>query len=109
MDTRFTRRTGLALCSTLLSMLLCATAPAQAADGKAVYEKTCALCHAAAVAGAPKFGDKAAWAPRAATGKAALLSSVIKGKGAMPPKAGAPQLSEADIAAAIDFMLTAAK
>ena len=43
----------------------------------------------AGVANAPKLGDKAAWAPRAATGKDALLASVIKGKGAMPPKAGA--------------------
>jgi cytochrome c5 len=106
MDPRFARRAGLALCTALLFL---ATVPALAADGKAVYEKTCALCHAAAVAGAPKFGDKAAWAPRAATGKPALLSAVIKGKGAMPPKAGAPSLSEADIAAAIDFMLAAAK
>jgi len=89
--------------------LLGAALPATAADGKAVYDKTCTVCHASGVANAPKFGDKAAWAPRVATGKDALLSSVVKGKGAMPPRAGAADLSEADIKAAIDYMVTAAK
>jgi cytochrome c5 len=87
----------------------CLAAPAMAADGKAVYDKTCTVCHASGVANAPKFGDKSAWAPRVATGKDALLGSVIKGKGAMPPKAGAADLSEADIKAAIDYMVAAAK
>jgi cytochrome c5 len=80
-----------------------------AADGKAVYDKTCVACHATGVANAPKFGDKAAWAPRAATGKAALLASVKAGKGAMPPMAGNAALKDDEIAAAIDFMLAAAK
>ena len=60
-------------------------------------------------ANAPKLGDKAAWAPRAATGKDALLASVIKGKGAMPPKAGAADLKNDDIKAAIDYMLASVK
>lgn len=85
------------------------TAPALAADGKAVYDKTCSVCHATGVANAPRFGDKAAWAPRAATGPAALLAAVVKGKGAMPPRAGAANLGDNDIQAAIDFMLAAAK
>jgi cytochrome c5 len=106
MDNRFAGHARIALCS---AWLACSTLPALGADGKAVYEKSCALCHANAVAGAPRFGDAAAWAPRAATGRATLLSSVVKGKGAMPPKAGAANLSEADIAAAIDFMLATAK
>jgi cytochrome c5 len=80
-----------------------------AADGKAVYEKTCVACHATGVANAPKLGDKAAWAPRAALGKPALLAAVKNGKGAMPPKAGNADLKDEDIAAAIDFMLAAAK
>lgn len=86
-----------------------ASLSAHAADGKAVYEKTCSVCHAAGVANAPKYGDKAAWAPRAATGKDALLGSVLKGKGAMPPKAGNGELKDDEIKAAIDFMLAAAK
>jgi len=82
---------------------------AMAADGKAVYEQTCVACHGTGVANAPKFGDKAAWAPRAATGKAALMASVKNGKGAMPPKAGNAALTDADISAGIDYMLAAAK
>lgn len=85
------------------------TTPAMAADGKAVYDKTCVACHASGVANAPKFGDKAAWAPRIATGKEALVASVIKGKGAMPPKAGAADLKDDDIKAAVDYMVGAAK
>lgn len=92
-----------------MAALLALAGAAQAADGKAVYDKTCVACHASGVANAPKFGDKAAWAPRIATGKEALLASVIKGKGAMPPKAGATDLSEADIQAAIEHMVSAAK
>ena len=83
--------------------------PAFAQDGKAVYDKTCVACHASGVANAPKLGDKAAWAPRIGTGAAALVSSVVNGKGAMPPKAGMPSLSEADIKAAVDYMVSASK
>ena len=92
-----------------LAALCIAALPAAAADGKAVYDKTCTVCHAAGVANAPKLGDKAAWAPRAATGKDALLASVVKGKGAMPPKAGNPSLTDAEIKAAVDFMVSQVK
>lgn len=80
-----------------------------AADGKAVYEKTCVACHATGVANAPKFGDKAAWAPRAGGGKAALVASVKTGKGAMPPKAGNAALTDDEIGAAVDYMLASVK
>ncbi len=80
-----------------------------AADGKAVYDKTCVACHATGVANAPKFGDKAAWAPRVATGKDALVKSVLGGKGAMPPKGGASDLAEDDVKAAVDYLLSAVK
>ena len=82
---------------------------AQASDGRAVYDKTCVTCHASGVANAPKFGDKAAWAPRIATGRDALVASVTKGKGAMPPKAGAADLKDDDIQAAVDYLIGAAK
>lgn len=82
---------------------------ALAADGKAVYDKTCVACHASGVANAPKLGDKAAWAPRIAAGRDALVASVVKGKGAMPPKAGAANLSDDDIKAAVDYMVGASK
>ena len=83
--------------------------PAAAADGKAVYDKTCFACHAQSVAGSPRLGDKAAWAPRLQTGTDAMVQSVIKGKGAMPPKAGNPSLSDAEIRAAVVFMVSQSK
>ena len=85
-----------------------ALGPAWAADGKVVYEQACSLCHATGVANAPRLGDKAAWAPRLATGKKALLSSALKGKGVMPAKGGALGLRESDVKAAVEFMLAAA-
>jgi len=90
-----------------------AAAPAAKAGGadagKATYDKVCQVCHAQGVAGAPKFGDKAAWAPRIAQGKDALHASALKGKGAMPPKGGNTALSDADVMAAVDYMAGAAK
>ena len=85
-----------------------AAAPA-AGDGKAVYDKTCAACHATGVAGAPKTGDKAAWAPRLKQGMDALYAASLKGKGAMPPKGGAVQLSDAEIKSAVDYLAAQAK
>ena len=77
-----------------------------AADGKTVYSQTCAACHSTGLGGAPKLGDKPGWAPRLAGGKASLAASVIKGKGAMPPKAGNPSLSDGEITAAVEYMLS---
>jgi len=86
-----------------------AAAPAQKADGKAVYDKVCFACHQVSVANSPKLGDKAAWAPRIQTGVDSLMQSVIKGKGAMPPKAGNPALTDAEIRAAVEFMVSQSK
>jgi cytochrome c5 len=88
-----------------------AAAPASggAADGKKVFDTTCTACHTAGVAGAPKLGDKAAWAPRIKQGMDALMQSALKGKGAMPPKGGNASLSDADLRAAIEFMVSQAK
>lgn len=76
--------------------------------GEALYKQACVACHAAGVAGAPKFGDKAAWAPRILTGLDAMTISVIKGKGAMPPRGGSAG-SDADIHSAVAYMVNAAK
>jgi cytochrome c5 len=70
-------------------------------DGAAVYAAVCMACHSTGVAGAPKAGDKAAWAPRIATGTAAMIKSVAGGKGAMPPKGGGADLTDAEIKAAV--------
>ncbi|WP_068174708.1 c-type cytochrome [Hydrogenophaga taeniospiralis] len=90
-----------------------AAAPAAATTvaagaGEALYKQTCAVCHAAGVAGAPKFGDKAAWAARLTLGMDGLTASAIKGKNAMPPKGGSTA-SEADIKAAVEYMVAAVK
>ncbi len=86
-----------------------AAAPA-AADGagEALYKQVCMTCHASGVAGAPKFGDKAAWAPRIAQGIPALVQSALKGKNAMPPKGGS-SAPDADIKSAVEYMANAAK
>jgi cytochrome c5 len=75
----------------------------------ALYTQACAVCHAAGVAGAPKFGDKAAWAARLAAGVDGLTASAIKGKGAMPAKGGAATASDADIKAAVAYMVASVK
>jgi len=84
-------------------------AAAAPASGKSVYDGACVACHAAGVAGAPKTGDKTAWAPRIKQGMDALYASSLKGKGAMPPKGGNAQLSDADVKAAVDYLVGLAK
>lgn len=84
-------------------------APAAAGDGKTVYDQTCTACHAAGVAGAPKLGDKGAWAPRIATGMDALVKSVIVGKNAMPPKGGNAALTDVQVKAAVAYMVDQSK
>lgn len=78
-------------------------------DGKTAYDTACMACHAAGVAGAPKVGDKLAWAPRLKTGNAALYTSALKGKGAMPAKGGNAALSDDSVKAAVDYMLAQSK
>ena len=89
-----------------------AAAPAQqvaaAGNGEALYKQACLACHAAGVAGAPRVGDKAAWAPRIAQGMPTLVESAIKGKGAMPPKGGS-SAPDTEIAAAVQYMVNASK
>lgn len=78
-------------------------------SGEAVYASVCKACHEAGVAGAPKTGDKAAWAPRLATGMAALLKSATNGKNAMPARGGAPDLSDDELKAAVTYLTGKAK
>ncbi len=78
------------------------------ADGAALYKTACFACHDAGVAGAPKFGDKALWAPRIAKGVDAMVQTVLTGKGAMPPKGGT-QMTDAQIREVVEYMTAAAK
>jgi cytochrome c5 len=93
---------------------LIATANAAGEDkGKAVYDASCAACHGAGIAGAPKFGEKAAWKDRIVQGDAKLYEHALKGfqgkLGFMPPKGGNTALPDADVKAAVDYMVSKAK
>jgi cytochrome c5 len=84
-------------------------APVVVADaGKKLYESACMACHAAGIAGAPKFGDKAAWAARSTVGVDALVASVIKGKGIMAARGGS-QATDTELKQTVQYMLAAAK
>jgi cytochrome c5 len=89
-----------------------APAAASADAGKKLFESTCPACHGSGVAGAPKFGDKAAWAPRLKQGSATLYEHALKGfqgkSGMMPPKGGS-SASDDEVKAAVDYMAAAAK
>ena len=80
--------------------------------GKQLYSSTCIACHGAGVAGAPKVGDEAAWAPRIAQGIAVLDAHAIQGfqgkAGMMPPKGGSTA-SDADVKAAVAYMVAQSK
>ncbi|MDO9166202.1 MAG: c-type cytochrome [Rhodoferax sp.] len=89
-----------------------AAAPAPVAEntvGKSVFGKTCALCHAAGVAGAPKPGDKADWGPRIAQGMDLLHKHALEGytgaKGQMPARGGSTTLTDDEVKAAVAFMV----
>lgn len=75
-------------------------------SGEKVYNTTCSACHLGGVANSPKFGDKAAWAPRIAKGKDTLYEHALKGFNAMPPKGGNAALKDEDVKAAVDFMVS---
>ena len=78
-----------------------ANAPRTFRTGEEIVKTACAVCHASGVAGAPKTGDNAEWGKRGKAGLDALVQSAIKGKGAMPPRGGLPDLLDLELARAI--------
>lgn len=88
-------------------------APVPVLSGEQVYSTTCIACHAAGVAGAPKFGDRGAWSPRLGQGLAVLHKHALEGfqgkSGVMPPKGGRVDLADKSITNAVDYMVNAAK
>ena len=91
-----------------------AAAPVAAAEdlpGETVYNQACVACHGAGIAGAPKFGDKAAWAPRIAQGMDTLHTHALQGfqgkNGLMPPKGGRTDLSDQSVMNAVDYIVAA--
>jgi len=76
-----------------------------ATGGEKVYQQACQVCHATGVSGAPMTADAAVWTDRIAQGRDKLVTSAIDGIGVMPPKGGQSQLSDEDVAAAVDYMI----
>jgi len=91
------------------ALMLSSTAAMAERSGEELYKTKCSVCHATGVAGAPKFGDAAAWAPRAEKGIDALLATSLTGINAMPPKGTCMDCSDDEMKAAIQYMLDAAK
>lgn len=96
-----------------ISLIATANAAGNDNKGKTVFDGTCVACHGSGVAGAPKVGDKAAWKDRIAKGKSTLYQHALKGfqgkSGYMPPKGGNAGLADADVEAAVDYMVSKAK
>lgn len=90
----------------LAGAVMAAGAAVAGDNGQAVYDANCAMCHKMMK---PKTGDKAAWAPLIAQGVDVLTATTIKGKGMMPPKGGKPNLSDADVKAAVQYMVDKSK
>lgn len=91
-----------------------ASAPASATvgpakSGKEIWEGTCQACHAAGLLGAPKIGDKSAWAPRIAKGMDMLKNHALHGFNQMPAKGGNTALSDEDVVKALEYMVGQSK
>lgn len=91
----------------VLSMCLAATAWSAEAPPK--YQSACFACHSTGAAGAPKTGDAEAWEPRLAKGMDALLESIEKGMGGMPPGALCNDCTDEEYKALIEYMAAPAK
>ena len=99
--------------SALAPVQAAAAEPAKELGGEEVFNMACMACHGAGVAGAPKYGDKAAWAPRIAKGMDTLHKHSLEGfqgnTGFMPPKGGRADLSDKSIINAVDYMIAGSK
>ena len=92
---------------TLMGIAFGAAGIASAAThGEKVYGKTCTVCHTDGLSGAPRLGNSAEWAPRIPAGKDALVESVRRGKGLMPPRGGNERFSDDDLRAAVEYILS---
>ena len=82
---------------------------APAKSGEQVYQSVCGACHGAGLLNSPKLGDKTAWKPRIAQGNPALYEHALKGIRTMPAKGGNPSLADAEVKAAVDYMVGKSK
>lgn len=79
--------------------------PTDMVKGEQIYKQACMACHAVGVAGAPKSGDKTAWAPAMSRGMDSMVANAIKGKGVMPARGGLATASDKDISDAVHYMV----
>jgi cytochrome c5 len=86
-----------------------AVVAAKAKSGEEVFNGACVACHGAGIAGAPKMGDKALWAPRIAQGINTLYEHALKGFKGMPAKGGQVALSDEEVKAAVDYQVAKSK
>ena len=104
---------SVALCALFVCSMTTANASAADAPGKAVYDINCSTCHKDGVMNAPKLGDKTAWAPRIKQGIAVLTKKSItgfKGKvGMMMAKGGHPNLTDAQVKSAVEYIVLQSK
>lgn len=89
--------------ATALTIGITGSRAANAADGKAIYDESCGMCHNNM---SPKLGDKKTWAPRIAKGEDALVESAIKGKGMMSPRGGNTALTDDEIRSAVKYIIS---
>lgn len=80
-----------------------------ARSGESVYNAACMACHTSGAAGAPKLGDKAAWSPRIGQGAGTLVQHALQGYKGMPPKGGCTNCADAEIKAAVEYLLAKSK
>lgn len=93
--------------TSLLTIVLMSTVNITHANtGKKTYDQVCSMCHASGASGSPEFGDKFAWKSRIAKGKKALYSSAIRGFGGMPSRGGKSSLTDDEVKAAVDYIIS---
>ncbi|MGH8130242.1 MAG: c-type cytochrome [Steroidobacteraceae bacterium] len=104
------KETPAVVAGTPATLTVGAAGASQPTDGKSVYESACVACHGTGLAGAPRFGDKAAWAPRISQGAATLEQHAIAGfqgaMGVMPAKGGRLDLPDDAVSAAVEYMVS---
>lgn len=96
-------------CAVQLASNSAGSGSAAGRSGESIYKASCFGCHGTGAAGAPKFGDAAAWEPRLTNGRDALTQSAIKGKGAMPPRGFCADCSDDEIRATVEYILDNSK
>ena len=108
--------------STIITAVLLSAASSMAcADGAAIYQESCAVCHSGGVAKAPKLGDKKAWAPLIAKGRNSLIGYALNGPGhvtrdnesiplgRMPAKGGTKDMTAEEVTAAVDYIIAGSR